>query len=563
MTVEARFVEQSDYTQGMAHLQAGEWRAAIGCLEKYLAHDPSNQEAQLAIADAKLKSGLDAGAHGRAKGRAVRRIAILAPSGLVVLGVVLLTFRFGPVLQHSLASFLAQGREEQRLAELESGAQALLQAGDLDGAEAGYRELLTAAPANQAAQQGLEQIDRTREIQDLYQRAVALQEGGDLATALQLFAEVQARQSPYLDVGLRVADIQRQQKLEELFASAEADDRAGNPSQALLKYQELQTLDVTFQRERVLQRLFALHVQLGLGLLEQDPPTAAAVPQALDHFEAALTLEPRDPAATLERRLAWAFLDAQVPYAAGLWEGAISQLQALLDQRPGYLRGLVAGMIQYAAHALGGDQAWAAGDCDAAYLQYQAAAALPVGDTTAARAGLSRAESCLAPTPTLPPTSTPQPPLVTPAPTVTAKRQPAATRVKTATPSPSTTPAPPFIGKFVDGGSRCDGFALVTGFVTHAGKTPYPGVAVGVWSDVWYGEVATTEASGKFDLLLSGKPVGKYYVAVVKPGTCAQVAGLTAVRTCQRRSNVLEATLTAKCSGAGANQVSKVSFEGP
>jgi tetratricopeptide (TPR) repeat protein len=455
------------------------------------------------------------------------------------------------------------------LAELESGAQALLQAGDLDGAEASYRELLTAVPANQAAQQGLEQIERTRGIQNLYQQAVALQEAGDLATALQLFTEVQTRQSPYLDVGVRVADIQRQQKLDDLFASAEADDRAGNSSQALSKYQELQTLDVTYQRERVRERLYALHIQLGRGLLEQDPPTAAAVPQALDHFEAALTLEPRDAVATLERRLARAFLDAQVPYAAGQWEGAISQLQSVLDQRPDYLGGLVASMVQYAEHAHSGDQAWEAGDCDVAYHQYQAAAALQVGDTTAARAGLSRAGSCLTSTPSLPPTpsatptSTPQPPSVTPAPTVTATRKPAATRMKASTPNPTSTPAPLFLGRVVRGWSRCDGFALVTGFVTHADKTPYPGVAVGVWSDGWDGHVATTEGSGKFDLLLSGRPVGKYYVAVVELGTCAQFGGLRTARTCQRRSNVLEATLTGICSGTGANQVTEVSYEGP
>jgi hypothetical protein len=139
----------------------------------------------------------------------------------------------------------------------------------------------------------------------------------------------------------------------------------------------------------------------------------------------------------------------------------------------------------------------------------------------------------------------------------TATRRPAATRTKTPTPRPTNTPPPPFTGKIVKGNARCD-YAGVTGYVTHANKSPYPDVSVGVWSDTWDGQLARSEASGKFEISLTGFPVGKYYVAVVEAGTCQSGA-----RGCQLRSNRLEVTVTEKCTGAGANQVTEVSFVGP
>ena len=143
--------------------------------------------------------------------------------------------------------------------------------------------------------------------------------------------------------------------------------------------------------------------------------------------------------------------------------------------------------------------------------------------------------------------------------TATATRKPAATRTKTPTPKPTNTLSPPFTGKIVKVYARCDGHYAVTGFATQASKSAYPGVSVGVWSDTWGGEVKVTEDSGKFDVVLMGMPFGKYYAAVVEPGTCQ----LPSAVGCQRRSNVLEVTITEKCSGSGANQVTELSFVGP
>ena len=198
--------------------------------------------------------------------------------------------------------------------------------------------------------------------------------------------------------------------------------------------------------------------------------------------------------------------------------------------------------------------------------------------------GAASATSIPSPTPFPAPTDTPAPPTETPAvvtatatvvasppptvviptpvpppPTRTATRRPAATRTRTPTPRPTNTLPPQFTGKIVNGWARCD-LAGVTGHVYHPKSSPYPDVAVGVWSDTWDGEVDVTDASGKFEVALTRLPTDtKYYVAVVELGTCQ----LPAARACQQRSNEVDFWVHARCSGTGVSQTTDISFVGP
>jgi hypothetical protein len=103
----------------------------------------------------------------------------------------------------------------------------------------------------------------------------------------------------------------------------------------------------------------------------------------------------------------------------------------------------------------------------------------------------------------------------------------------------------------------------VTGQVKHGNGTPYPGVAVGVWSDTWAGTVDVSKADGKYDIPLSNLPAGKFRVAVVRLETCQQRDGLATAEDCQRLSLPIEVTKTEQCTGAGASTVSRVDFTGP
>lgn len=168
------------------------------------------------------------------------------------------------------------------------------------------------------------------------------------------------------------------------------------------------------------------------------------------------------------------------------------------------------------------------------------------------------------------PTDTPLPTLTatntaTPLPTNTPRPTSRPVRRPTAVPTPRATKPPPlpFSGTIVRGYVHCGGYRGVTGTVKHGNGSPYPDVAVGVWSDLWLGQVTVSEASGKYEVALTNLPPGKFKVAVVKLETCAQsVSGPTAVD-CQRLSNVVEVTASENCTGVGANQVTEVEFRGP
>jgi hypothetical protein len=178
------------------------------------------------------------------------------------------------------------------------------------------------------------------------------------------------------------------------------------------------------------------------------------------------------------------------------------------------------------------------------------------------------------PTDTPPPTATPPPsltptetltPLPTSTPTITPvpTRRPTARPTNTPVPKPTNTPPPPFTGKIVRGYTNC-GARGITGQVKHANGSPYPGVAIGVWTDVWQGRVAVSEPSGKFELALGDVPPGTFKVAAVKLQSCTLRDGLPTAVDCQRISNVIDNVVTTeKCEGAGANQITEIEFVGP
>jgi len=171
------------------------------------------------------------------------------------------------------------------------------------------------------------------------------------------------------------------------------------------------------------------------------------------------------------------------------------------------------------------------------------------------------------PPPTETPTLTPIPsetptPLPTATPTA-ARPKPKPRPTNTPVPRQTNTPPPPFTGKILNGYPNCSGYRGVTGQVRHANGSPYPGVAVGVWSDAWEGKVSESEASGKFELSLSDVPAGTFKVAVVKLETCGERDGRHTAVNCRRTSNVVTITITENCHGANASQVAEVEFAGP
>ena len=438
MTTEAQDAGAMDrhYQEGLAHLQAGEWQQAIACFEEVKREYPDSQAVQHALAEAQFRAGLDATTDFRAKRWAVPWRSLVV-RGSILLLIIVLAVMGGRIIKHQVAPALAQTQERLRLEQLEAEGRALLKAGKDTEASARFGELLAAEPNNEGALKGLEQIAEDQEVEEIYQQAVAAWEAGDLEQALALLTQIRDRKPVFRDVSLRIEDAKRQLERDNLFAEAEADYWAGRSTEALLEYEQLRQRYANYNSDLIVSRLVALNVQIGRELIEQDPPAAERVSEAVEYFRAALALEPRNSEAELEQRLAQFFLEGQDRFQGALWEEAIDRLRAVYDLRPTYHRGTVANRL-YAAYIQSGDQHRDAGDFYFAYERYRQAASLLVEDTSLAKGRLSQVMLQLTPTPvptgTPTPTSTPEPtrkpnPKKTKAPTPAAASAPVATPV--------------------------------------------------------------------------------------------------------------------------------------
>ncbi len=436
MTVEmgahAAGTDDPRYKEGLAHLQAGEWRAAIKCFEEVWRSAPGSPEVQRALSEARFKAQLDSAAHVRPKRWTVPMGPILVRL-VVILALVLVAVVGARLVKIQVTPTLERLQEERRLSQLEARCNSLFEGGDWDSAESCYSELANLVPGHQGALAARAQIVEEREVRVLYDEGVALHAAGDQQAALAKYTEILLRNPHYRDVSLRIEQIKNQVDRELFFQQAEADFQAGLAEEALHKYEQLRALDIDYERSIVTERLLTLYKQLARGLLEQDPPTAEGLPLANNYYAAVLALEPRDTEASVEKRILQLFLQGQAYFQAGEWEQAISALRVVYDQRPEYLHGIVVDML-YEAYIQRGDQYRINDeDCGLAYERYANAAALPVADAALALERQSLVVHCLTPTPT---------PSVTPTPSATPTFTPIPPPTEPPPPTPTPTPRP-------------------------------------------------------------------------------------------------------------------------
>ena len=419
--------EDPQYTEGLAHLQAGEWQEAIRCFEALLRRSPDNRPAQQGLSEARFKASIDAQTRVRARRWIVPWRAVFFRSFVVILVVLTVVGSFR-LISSRFAPALAQTQTLRQQGQLLAEGKAYLEAGNLDAAEARFTKLLAQAPDYEEAKVGLAQVKAARELDSLYSRAAGLQESGQLDLALGLFTDLLVKSPAYRDVSIRVSTIKSQQDVDQLLAAAEADYRAGRDGDAAAKYEQVAALNQSYQRVLITGRLFELYVRLGSRLIERESTAPDDVLLAEEYFSKALAIQPRNTQAALEQRLAGLYLAAQADYRASRWDRAAAEFELIYAQRPGYLGGKVIAPL-YEAYIRNGDNSRGAQDCAYAYEQYRKAASLPIADRTLAVSRLEEARPCLTPTPT--PSNTPTPTLI---PTATAYVPP--TLVPTATPPP-------------------------------------------------------------------------------------------------------------------------------
>lgn len=431
--------ENPTYKKGLAHMQAGQWSEAVACFEMAVSQSEGADRDlyQNALEEARFKARIDDQVKVKPR-RTTRRWQKLAVELMIVAGIVSLGVVGIRAINRAFSPIIANARWESQRTHLLTDGAAFVKNEDMDKAEAAYRSVLVHTPDDPDALAGLQSVEQQRDLLNLYQSGVAFQAANDYPAALQAYTEFLVRSPQKRDVSVRITAIKHQQEMDSLFADAEADYEAVRYLPAVEKYEQLQAVSASYQRDMVATRLFELYMLLGTGLIDQRPAVPADVPQALDYFDEALSLQPRNSDAAKHQRLAKLYLGGTSVLREQRWDEGIAQLQPLYDQQPNYLGGVLPPIL-YEAYVRSGDLHRQAEDLYFAYDQYQKAAGLPVADTALARGRMSEVVPLLTPTATA--TATPT---ITPIPTSTP--YPTPTRVG---PTPTPKPLLAYRGKIV------------------------------------------------------------------------------------------------------------------
>lgn len=415
----------------MAHLQSARWQEAVRCFEALATRAGDNPAIVAALNQARFKARLDEQTHVRPVRWTFPWRTMVVRFFMVSLVIALIAFGFEFLGRQRIAPAVANMQRERQIERLVTTGQAYLEAWKLDSAAAAFQQLQVLDPENPVAAAGLNEVARRRELQTLCQEAEALFAAGEWAAARTRYTDLSVRASGYCSANIRITQINERLLRDETWLAAEEAYRAGACAEAIPLYQRVQTLDVNYQSQLILSRLYDCNMRLGRALVEAQPPAPELLPQALAYFTDALAARPRDVEAALEQRLANLFIAGRRSYEAGNYADAVTRLSAVYELRPDY-QGPALTVPLYDALIRSGDAAMAVPDYPLAWHYYQRACALPEVDRVLCQGRLATVAALLTPTPT--PTSTPT---LTPVPTPTPYVPP--------TPVPTATPPPPLV----------------------------------------------------------------------------------------------------------------------
>ena len=313
------------------------------------------------------------------------------------------------------------------LVELYNEGQSQLAIGNYDGAIDAFERILEINPEDIGAQAGLKQARLLRDLAQHYQAAREAIDGEDWDTARGHLEAIQARYPNYEDVDALLEYVSRQQELESLFAEASAAYDASDWPKAIALFEDISHRDENYRADAIQEFLFVSYLEQGERLINEQGNALEPVRQALQLFNAALTIHPDNQRAATDRRLA-------VLYEAGMraadrrdWQAVLDKLSEVYAAQSDYAGGQNACLL-YRAYVALADAETAAGQYHVALEHAQAALAIdpPCGDTSDAQQIEQAVLLALA----------------TPTPTSTATATPTATPLPTATPTPTSTPTP-------------------------------------------------------------------------------------------------------------------------
>lgn len=335
--------------------------------------------------------------------------------------------------------------QNANLRDLYNDGQSQLAIGNYDGAIDAFERILEISPEDIGAQAGLNQASLLRDLAEKYATARKAIADENWATArIQLEAITAAYPASYEDVDQLLDFVQRQQTLADLYAEAAAAYDTSSWPDAIRLFETIRDRDETYRAEAIQEFLFISYLEEGEALIARQGNELNAVRQAIQHFNAALTIHPENQRAGSDRSLANLYETGVRAAQRQDWGAVVDNLDPIYEEFPEYGGGNVTCYL-YEAYTALAQQETDGGNYELALAHAQAALALepPCSDLERARnieQAVLLALATATPTSTATATNTPTPlPTATPTPSRTPTPKP-----PTPTPIPPTdTPVPP------------------------------------------------------------------------------------------------------------------------
>ncbi len=425
------------YYEGMAAYQHRNWEQALERFRRLKALQPARPGLDALLDEVQWFLQLEAAApdvspdaaYGapRERSQSVRRkggswrvwgVGLLGFIGVVALLLVALQVGAPGSAARSWQTLLPWNRaSEQDAQELFNRGQERLTAGDYEGAQDAFRQLLAIAPDDPQARSGLARAERQQTLAQDYAAAEAAIAEEDWERAAAELDRILAVDPGYADAQARADFVSRRSRLAALYADGSRLYDLAQWTAAIEQFEKIKELDGSYRTEAVNEFLFVCYLNAGQDLVEgtgSGDPAAdlAAVGQAVEYFSRALSIHPRNRMALEARRLGGLYLEALRTLARDERDEALIRLEALVaetraSETPGFGQGRIARQL-YGLLLADADAALRRGDVPAAIALYRRAQDVPVDDNSRAVEGEMLARS-FTPTPTPRPTNTPSP----------------------------------------------------------------------------------------------------------------------------------------------------------
>ena len=440
------------YAEGMAAYQRRQWRQALAAFNELLGMQPQRQGIAALIDEINWFIQLEELAPERRSPEPTDR----APAPRLrwlpwLITLVILTIAIAIVLTVAgdrIANLLGRHPNADLVALYNDG-QSQLAIGNYDGAIAAFDRILVLEPDDIGAKAGLEQAKRLRDLAVNYRNAQDAIAKEAWATARGNLETIAAVHPTYEDVEQLLNFVLRQQELQALMTEATAAYNAGNWTDAIRGFESVRERDDAYRADAIQEFLFVSYLEAGEALIAQKGSDLDAARQALQHFNAALTIHPDNQRAARNRRLATLYESGLRARERQDWNAVTTSLLPIHEQQPDYAGGQASCHL-YAAYTALADNETKLGNYRAALTHVQQALAIgnPCGDADAPAGTLDARNleqaillALATPTPTSTATATST---TTPLPTATATP----TRTVTPKPPPPTatptfTPLPP------------------------------------------------------------------------------------------------------------------------